>query len=176
MALLDEANARQERTETEEKKSAADGLTVERLNRFFSFARNPVTGPKRGEALKKAGLDEKTFRGLVLLSTEYMRHRVGADLEAKSLEEAKARLARSKTQANRSTFDERLVKHYEENLAAFARFQEDFGQKYGVHVPGLLDQFRRQFEELYARTEPQPAPAKPAAAPATPKPAPAGGK
>ncbi|MDR0966347.1 MAG: hypothetical protein LBM75_07600 [Myxococcales bacterium] len=109
------------------------------LPRLMTYLSARAAMKPEKEALAAAKLDEKQVFGLSHLITDYSRQRATAQRASDEIPKARERLAAAKAQNKSAPFEERLIQHYESELAEFARFKKDFAQKNGEKLQAAIE-------------------------------------
>ena len=139
VAIVRDQWARRERLKAEALTVARARFDAQSLPRFVTYLKARADLKSEKEALAAAGLDEQQALGLSQLATEYCREKLTAQKAEQELPAARARLSEAKARGKSTSFEARLIQHYEGQLAQFAAFQQAFAQENGAPMREAIE-------------------------------------
>ena len=130
------------------------------IPRFAAYLSARAAQKSETDALAASRLNEKQVLGLSQLVTEYSRQKMTAQRAAQELPEARRRLEGARAGGRSTSFEERLISHYEGQLAEFEAFKEAFAQRNSQEMQSAIEANFEALLAAYQRHAGQPGNAK----------------
>ena len=160
VALVREQQAKRAKIQAESVEQVRKNFDESLMPRFIAYLSARATRTPERQALATAKIEEKQAIGLSMLVSEYGRQKMTARQAEKELPAARQRLKAAQTGGRSTSFEERLIQHYEAQLTGFESFKASFAQKNGAKLQAAIEANFDALMAAYQRQAAQPGSAR----------------
>lgn len=156
VALVREQKVKRAKIQAESVELVRKNFDESLMPRFIAYLSARAAKVSERQALATAKIEEKQAIGLSQLVSEYGRQKMTARQAEKELPAARQRLKAAQTGGRSTSFEERLIQHYESQLTGFESFKASFAQKNGAKLQAAIEANFDALMAAYQRQASQP--------------------